>query len=99
MYNKKMHLMPHLPTPGAGAEKEPGRAGSGKSLYLRTLYIKWRFFLHRQKKSLKGWFLKLGCHFFSTWHCLKHSSICITGQVLKIGNIYTYQEGGYVDIV
>jgi hypothetical protein len=43
--------------------------------------------------------LRLGCHFFSTWHYLKDSNIWTTGQVLKIGNIYTYQEGGYVDIV
>lgn len=94
-----MFFMPHLPAPGAGVEDDPGRAGSGKSLYLSTLYIKWRFFLHCQRRLLKGWFLKLGCHLFSTWHCLKHSSIWTTGQVLKIGNIYTYQEGGYVDIV
>lgn len=72
---------------------------TSKHHIMSTLYIQIQFFFHCQKKSLKGWFLKLGCHFFSTWHYLKHSSIWTTGQVLKIGKIYTYQEGGYVDIV
>jgi hypothetical protein len=99
MYNKKMLLMQHPWLPEAGVEATPGRAGSGKSLYLRTLDIKLRFFLHCQMRLLKGWFLKLGSHFFSTWHCLKHNSICTPGQVLKIGYIYTYQEGRYLDIV
>ena len=99
MYNKKMLFMPHLPTPGSRVKDEPGRAGSGKSLNIWILYIKWRFFLHCLGKSLKGSFHRLGCHFFSTWHYLKHCSIWTTGQVLKIGNVYTYHEGGYVDIV
>jgi hypothetical protein len=99
MYDKKMLFTPHLPTPGAGVEDAPGRAVSGKSLNIWTLYIRWKFFLHCQGKSLKGWLLRLGCHFFSTWHCIKHSSICTPGQVLKTKKIYTYVEGGFVDIV
>jgi hypothetical protein len=99
MYNKKMLLTQHPWLPEAGVEETPGRAGSGKSLYLRTLDVKWRFFIHCQRRLLKGWLLKLGCRIFSSWHYLKHNSICTTGQVLKIGNIYTYQEGSYVDIV
>jgi|WetSurSiteA1Bulk_404760.scaffolds.fasta_scaffold10834_2 hypothetical protein len=62
-------------------------------------YVKWSFFFHCLGKSLKGRLLRLGCNFFSTWHYLKHNSIWTTGQVLKIGNIYTYHEGWYVDIV
>jgi hypothetical protein len=99
MYNKKMLFTLHPWLPEAGTEATPGRAGSGKSLYLRTLDIKLRFFLHCQKRSLKGWFIKLGCYFFSSWHCIKHNSICTTGQVLKTNKIYTFVEDGYVDIV
>jgi hypothetical protein len=64
-----------------------------------TLYRRLQFFLKYQGKSLKGLLLRIGCHFFSIWYGIKCNSICTTGQVLKIGNIYTYQEGGYVDIV
>jgi hypothetical protein len=87
MYNKKMLLMQHSWLPEAGVEETPGRAGSGKSLYLRTLYIEWRFFLHCQRRLLKGRLLKPGCHIFSSWYYLKHSSICTTGQVVKVNNI------------
>lgn len=51
------------------------------------------------KEKIKGCLLRLGCHFYSSWYYLKHSSICTTGQVLRIGNIYTYKESGHVDIV
>lgn len=76
-----------------------GPEGYKKHLNMSTLYIKIRFFLHCLRKHIKGWFLKLACHFFSTWYYLKHSSICTTGQVVKVNNIYTYDEKGYVDIV
>jgi len=99
MYNKKMLFMPHLPTPGAGVEDAPGRAGSVKSLNIWTLYIKCRFFLHCQVKSLKGLLLRLGCLLFSTWHYIKHNSICTNGYVLKVNNIYTFKEGNHIDIV
>ena len=99
MYNKKMLFMPHLPTPGAGVEDDPGRAGSGKLLNIWTLYIRWNFILHCHWRSLKGLFLRLGCTFNSKWHYLNHDSICTMGQVLQIGKIYTYIEGGHVDIV
>ena len=99
MYNKKMLLTQHPWLPEAGVEETPGRAGSGNILNIRTLYIKWQFLVHCQKKTFKGWFLKLGCHFFSTWHHLKHSSICTTGQVVKVNSIYTFVEEGDIDIV
>jgi hypothetical protein len=99
MYNKKMLLTQHPWLPEAGVEETPGRAGSGNILNVRTLYVKWQFFLHCQKKTVKGWFLKLGCHFFSTWHYLKHNSICTTGQVVKVNNIYTFEEEEVIDIV
>jgi hypothetical protein len=99
MYNKKMLFTQHPWLPEAGVEETPGRAGSDNILNIRIIRIKWQFFIHCQKKTIKGWFLKLGCHFFSTWHSLKYSSICTTGQVLKTNKIYTYVEGGHVDIV
>ena len=99
MYNKKILFMPHLPTPGVGAEYDPGRAGSGKSLNIWILYAKWKFFLHCLWRPLKGFMLKLGCYFFSSWHYLKHGSICTVGQVLKIDNLYTFEEDGNADIV
>ena len=48
---------------------------------------------------MKGLLLRIGCHFFSTWHYLKHSSICTIGHVVKINNIYTFVEEGDIDIV
>ena len=99
MYNKKMLLTQHPWLPEAGSEATPGRAGSGNILNFRTLCIKWHYFLHCQKKTVKGWFLKLGCHLFSTWHCIKCNSICTTGQVLKINNIYNYKEDNDIAIV
>jgi hypothetical protein len=91
--------MPHLPTPGVGAENDPGREGSGKSLNIWILYNKLNFLLHCQWRSLNGMFLRLGCTFNSKWHYLNHNSICTTGQVLKIDNIYTYKEDSDIDIV
>jgi len=99
MYNKKMLLTQHPWLPEAGVEETPGRAGSGNILNVRSLCVKWQFFLHCQKKTVNGWFLKLGCHYFSTWHYLKHNSICTTGQVVKVNNIYTFEEEGVIDIV
>lgn len=43
--------------------------------------------------------LKLGCYFFSSWHYLKHGSICKVGQVLKTDNIYTFEADRNADIV
>jgi hypothetical protein len=99
MYNKKMLIMPHLPTPGGGAEDDPGRAGSGKTLNMWLIHVKWEFFLHCLWRSLKGVLLRLGCTFNSKWLYLNHNSICTIGQVLKINNIYTYKEGSNIDIV
>ena len=95
----KKLLMQHPWTSETIPGQGPNPGGYIKSFNMWTLYVRWKFFLHCQVKSLKGLLLQLGCLFFSSWHYLKHSSICMTGQVLKIGNIYTYQEGGYVDIV
>ncbi|MBE0654610.1 MAG: hypothetical protein IH594_12470 [Bacteroidales bacterium] len=30
---------------------------------------------------------------------MNHSSICTTGKILIVGNVYTYKENGNVDIV
>jgi len=99
MYNKKMLLTQHHWLPEAGMEETTGRAGSGKSLYLRTLGNKCRFFLHCPRRLFQGWFLNLGCHSFSTWHYLKHNGICTTGQVVKVNNLYFFVEEGDIDIV
>jgi hypothetical protein len=99
MYNKKMLFMPHLPTPGGGVEDDPGRTGSGKTLNIWILYIKGELYLHCLGKLLKGKLLRLGCTFNSKWKYLNHNSICTTGQVLKINNIYTYKEESDIDIV
>ena len=64
-----------------------------------TLYHKVQFFFQRLRKQLAAWLLRLGCHFFSSWHYLNIDSICTTGKVLKINKVYTYKESGYVDIV
>jgi|APIni6443716594_1056825.scaffolds.fasta_scaffold254107_1 hypothetical protein len=64
-----------------------------------TLCIRIRFFLHCLRKQLKFWFLRLACHFFSNWHYIKHNSICTSGYVLKVNNIYTFKEGIHIDIV
>lgn len=88
----------HWPTEGVCG---PGKVspGSLKWLNMYTLNRRLEFLLKYQGKSLKGLLLRIGCHFFSTWHYLKHSSICTTGQAVKVNNIYTYDEKGYVDIV
>lgn len=94
-----MLLTQHPWLPEAGMEETPGRAGSGNILNVWSLCVKWQFLLHCQKKTVKGWFLKLGCHYFSTWHYLKYNSICTTGKVVKVNNIYTFEEEGVIDIV
>jgi hypothetical protein len=66
---------------------------------MSTLYVKILFFLHCLKKQIKSWFLRLGCHFFSSWYFIESDNICTTGKVLKINSLYTYQENGFVDIV
>lgn len=99
MYNKKRFLMQHhwpvesTDRPGSG----PG--GSGKSLIMWLLLIRWHFFLHCRVKSFKGLLLRIGCTFNSGWHHINHNSLCTIGQVLKINKLYTYKEGGVVDIV
>lgn len=94
-----MPFLPHLPSPGAETESGPGRGGSGNILNMCTIYIRWNFFLHCIRKSVNGWLLKLGSHFFSTWHCVKCDSICTTGNDLKINYFYTFEEYTSIDIV
>jgi hypothetical protein len=64
-----------------------------------TLYRRLQFLLKCQGMSLKAWLLRLCCLFFSTWRYIDHDSICTTAKILKLNNIYTYKESGYVDIV
>ena len=94
-----MLFMPHLPTSGAGVEDAPGREGYSKSLNIWTIYIKFNFHLRCIGKSIKGLLLRSGCIFNSRWYHIHHGSICTTGHVLQINNIYTYKEDRVVDIV
>jgi hypothetical protein len=64
-----------------------------------TLYINIKFFLHNLRKQYRSWLFRLGCIFHPSWHYLNHSSICTTGKILIVGNVYTYKESGNVDIV
>jgi hypothetical protein len=66
---------------------------------MSTLYIKIHFFLHYLIKQLKSCFLRLGCHFISSWYFIKSDCICTTGQVVKLNRIYTYEENEQIDIV
>ena len=66
---------------------------------MSTLYIEVQFLLHCLRNQLKSWLLRLGCHFISTWHYIKHNSICTNGYILKVNNIYTFKEGNHIDIV
>jgi hypothetical protein len=34
-----------------------------------------------------------------SWHYINHNCICTRSKVLKINSIYTYKEGGNIDIV
>jgi hypothetical protein len=70
-----------------------------KHQIMSTLYIKVWFFFHCLKKQIQSWFLRLGCHFISSWYYIESDSICTRGKVLKINSLFTYQENGFVDIV
>lgn len=51
------------------------------------------------KEKIKGFLLRLGCHFFSSWYFIDSDCICTTGKVLKLDGIYTYKEGDNLEIV
>lgn len=99
MICKKMLLMQHLCPPEAILGGGPDPGGSRYLLNIRILCIKVRFFLHCQGKSLEGLLLRFGCLLFSTWHYIRHNSICTNGYILKVKNIYTFKEGNHVNIV
>jgi hypothetical protein len=66
---------------------------------MRTLNYKVQFFILRLRMNLKALFLRLGCHFISSWYFIKSECICTTGQVVKLNHIYTYEDNEQVDIV
>ena len=70
-----------------------------KNNIMSTLYIKVWFFFQCLKKQIQSWFLRLGCHFYSSWYFIESDNICTTGKVLKINCLYTYKEYGDIDIV
>jgi len=58
-----------------------------------------RFNLQYQKLVLKSRLHRLGCLIFPSWHFIDNDSVCTTGNVLKLGEIYCYLEGDSIDIV
>lgn len=66
---------------------------------MRTLNYKLQFFILRLRMQLKAFFLRLGCHFISSWYFIKSDCICTTGQVVKLNHIYTYEDNEQFDIV
>ena len=66
---------------------------------MSTLYIKVWFFFHCLKKQIQSLFLRLGCHFFSSWYFIESDNICTLGKVLKINSLYTYNESSNFEIV
>jgi hypothetical protein len=99
MVSKKKLSMQHRRTAEAIPGGVPDPVGYPKTLIIWTLYIKWRFFLHCQVKSFDGLLLRIGCLLYSTWHYIRHNSICTNGYILKVNNIYTFKEGNHIDIV
>lgn len=73
--------------------------GCGKLHIMWTLYHRIQFFLRCESRKLIAWSLRYRSIFIPSWYCINHESICTTGKVLKMNEIYTYKEGGYVDIV
>jgi hypothetical protein len=93
-------LLTHDPWPSEAASGEsPWRPGSLHPVIIRTLYYGLKFFIKAKIQSLEHMILRFGCLFQPSWFYFKHSSICTTGQVLKLDRIYAYKESGYVDIV
>ena len=70
-----------------------------KLLIMRTLNYKLQYFILRLRMQLKALFLRLGCHFISSWHYIESDCICTTGQVVKLNHIYTYEDNDQIDIV
>ena len=66
---------------------------------MSILEINVRFFFHCMKKQIKGWANRLGCYFHSSWYFINSDCICTTGNVIKLNDLLTYQESGFVDIV
>jgi hypothetical protein len=70
-----------------------------KLIIMWTVNYKILFLLHHLRIRIKGWLLRLGCHFFSSWSYIESDNICTIGNVLKLNKLYTYQENDLVDIV
>ena len=64
-----------------------------------TFCNKTRYFILSQKMKLKSLLLRLGCYFCPSWHYIDNDCICTTGKVLKLRKIYSFVEGGTIDIV
>ncbi len=57
------------------------------------------YFILGQKMKLKSLLLRLGSYFYPSWHYIDNDCICTTGKVLKLRKIYSFIEGGTIDIV
>jgi hypothetical protein len=58
-----------------------------------------RLYIFSLKEKIKGYLLRLGCHFFPSWYFIDSDCICTNGKVLKLDGIYTYMEGDNLEIV
>ncbi len=70
-----------------------------KDQNMNMLEIRVRFFFHCLKKKFNAWANRLGCYFHSSWYFINSDCICTTGNVIKLNDLLTYQESGFVDIV
>lgn len=51
------------------------------------------------KYRVKSLLLRVGCYFLPSWFHIDNDSICTTGKVIRLDNIYTYEDDGILDIV
>ncbi len=54
---------------------------------------------HSWKYRVKSLLLRVGCYFHPSWFHIDNDSICTTGKVIRLDNIYTYEDDGILDIV
>ena len=66
---------------------------------MMKIKYKVRLYILNLREQIKGGFLRLGYHFFSSWYYIESDNICTPGKVLKLDRIYTYKEGDNVEIV
>ena len=63
--------------------------------------LRYKFLLLSQslKYRVKSLLLRVGCYFHPSWFHIDNDCICTTGKVIRLDNIYTYEDDGILDIV